>query len=114
MLDTLFAGGLAAFAAQQRTKEIGIRKVLGATANGIVILLSKDFLLLVMIALTISSPLAYYGMNNWLQNFAFRIDIGWNVFVIVGIVSLLVALLTVSFQALKAAWANPVESLRTE
>ena len=114
LISYLGLWGLAAFAAQQRTKEIGIRKVLGATANGIVILLSKDFLLLVMIALAISSPLAYYLMNNWLQNFAFRIDIGWNVFVIVGAVSLFVALLTVSFQALKAAWANPVESLRTE
>jgi len=114
LISCLGLWGLAAFAAQQRTKEIGIRKVLGATANGIVVLLSKDFLLLVMIALAISSPLAYYGMNYWLQNFAFRIEIGWNVFVIVGTVSLLLALLTVSFQALKAAWANPVESLRTE
>lgn len=106
--------GLSTYAAQQRTKEIGIRKVLGASVNAVVMLLSKDFIVLVMIALAIASPVAYYLMNNWLQNFAFHIDINWNVFVIAGIASLIIALITVSFQAIKAGLANPVNSLRNE
>ncbi len=106
--------GLAAFATERRTKEIGIRKVLGATVPSVVGLLSKDFLKLVLIANVIAWPVAYVVMNNWLQDFAYRIAIGWWVFVIAGGLALLIALLTVSFQALKAALANPVEALRYE
>jgi hypothetical protein len=106
--------GLAAFAAEQRTKEIGVRKVLGASAAQLVNLLSKDFVKLVLIANLVAWPLAYFIMKCWLQNFAYRIDIGWQVFVLAGGAAVLIALLTVSSQALKAALANPVESLRYE
>jgi putative ABC transport system permease protein len=113
-LASLGLFGLAALAAVNRTKEIGIRKVLGASLAGIVGLLSKDFLKLVVIALVIASPLAWYFMHKWLQDFAYRINIGWYVFIITGIVALLIALITISFQAVKAAIANPVKSLRAE
>jgi len=106
--------GLAAFATERRTKEIGIRKVLGATVPSVVGLLSKDFLKLVLIANVVAWPVAYVVMNNWLQDFAYRIEIGWWVFALAGGVALVIALLTVSFQALKAALANPVDSLRYE
>lgn len=106
--------GLATFAAEQRIKEIGVRKVLGASVADIVVLLSKEFAGLVVIAIIIAIPTAYYFLNKWLQNFAYRIDISWWVFVLAGMSALLIALLTVSFQAIKAAVANPVESLRTE
>ena len=106
--------GLVTFASEQRTKEIGIRKVLGASVNSIVTLLSKDLLLLVIIASLIAFPVAWYAMHNWLQDFAFRIDISWWVFVAAGMSSLLIAFITVCFQAIKAAMANPVKSLRTE
>ncbi|TAG19388.1 MAG: ABC transporter permease [Cytophagia bacterium] len=106
--------GLATFSAEVRTKEIGIRKVLGASVLGITALLSKDFLKLVLIAIVLASPLAYYTANNWLKNFAYRIHIEWWMFVVSGVIVALIALLTVSYQAIKAALANPVESLKTE
>jgi putative ABC transport system permease protein len=106
--------GLVTFTAEQRTKEIGIRKVLGANVSGIVRLLSKDFLKLVFIAIIISTPLAWWVMNKWLQDFAYRIDISWWMFALAGVVAIGIALFTVSFQAIKAAIANPVESLRSE
>ncbi|MES1222261.1 MAG: ABC transporter permease, partial [Bacteroidota bacterium] len=106
--------GLSIFVVERKVKEIGIRKVLGASIPGIVGLLSKDFLKLVIVAAVIASPLAYYFMYQWLQDFAYRINIGWWVFVASGIVALLIALLTVSVKAIKAAMANPVKSLRTE
>jgi putative ABC transport system permease protein len=106
--------GLAAFTAEQRTKEIGIRKVLGASVQQITSLLSKDFIVLVTIAIVIASPLAWWAMNKWLQDFAYRINIGWWIFVMAGGIAILIALITVSFQSIKAAVANPVKSLRTE
>jgi len=106
--------GLATFIAEQRTKEIGIRKVLGASVQGIVQMLSKDFMKLVAISFVIAAPLAWYFMNKWLQDFAYRISISWWVFVAAGLAALLIALLTVSFQAIRAAISNPVKSLRTE
>jgi putative ABC transport system permease protein len=106
--------GLAAYAAEQRTREIGIRKVLGASVGGIVTLLSRDFLLLVLVAALLFFPLAWWGMHHWLQDFAYRIDIGWEIFALAGMVAVMIALLTVSFQAVRAALANPVNSLRSE
>jgi putative ABC transport system permease protein len=108
----LFA--LSAFIAEQRRKEIGIRKVLGASVSHVSMLLSKDFIKLVLIAMVIASPVAYYFMNKWLEDFAYRISINWWVFALAGLAALLIALFTVSFQAVKAAIANPVTSLRTE
>lgn len=106
--------GLAAFMAEQRRKEIGVRKVLGASIFSIAQMLSLDFLKLVAIALLIAFPIAYFLMENWLQEFAYKISIGWAVFAISGICALTIALLTVSFQAVKAAIVNPIKSLRTE
>jgi ABC-type antimicrobial peptide transport system permease subunit len=106
--------GLAAYTAERRTKEIGIRKVLGATIANVITLLSKDFLKLVAISSLVAFPLAWWMMNKWLQDFAYRIHISLWVFVIAGILAVLIALFTVSFQAVKAAIANPVKSLRTE
>ena len=106
--------GLAAFTTQQRTKEIGIRKILGASVSGIVCLLSKDFLKLVIIANLIAWPIAYYAMNQWLQGFAYRINLSIGTFILSGLIALLIALLTVSYQAIKAARANPVDALRYE
>jgi putative ABC transport system permease protein len=106
--------GLSAFAISQRIKEIGVRKVLGASTNNIVGLLSKDFLKLVGVAAVFAFPIAWYAMNNWLKDFAYRTDIHWWVFIIAGVLAALVAFITVSLQAMKAAVSNPVKSLRTE
>lgn len=106
--------GLVTYMAEQRTKEIGVRKVLGATITNVVTLLSKDFLKLVIISAILAFPVAWWAMHAWLQDFAFRISIEWWVFAIAGFAALLIALVTVSFQAIKAAIANPVKSLRTE
>jgi hypothetical protein len=106
--------GLATFVAEQRTKEIGIRKVLGATVPDIVRMLSKDFLWLVGLAILIASPVAWYFMHRWLQDFAYRIPISWWIYGVAGGCAIGVALVTVSFQAIRAATANPVDSLRTE
>jgi putative ABC transport system permease protein len=106
--------GLAAYATQQRTREIGIRKVLGASATNIVGMLSLDFLKLVLIAALIAFPVAWWAMHTWLQDFAYRVNIGWWVFAIAGISAVIIALATISYQAIKAAFANPVKSLRTE
>ena len=106
--------GLATLTVVRRTREIGIRKVLGASVGSVVRLLSKEFLVLVIIAALIAFPLGWWAMNKWLEDFAYRIHIAWWVFPVAGIAALLIALLTVSFQAIKAALANPVKSLRTE
>jgi len=106
--------GLATFAAEQRIKEIGVRKVLGASVPDIVVLLSKDFAGLVVIAIILAIPISWYFLNKWLQDFAYRINISWWIFVLAGFSALLIAVLAVSFQAIKAAVSNPVKSLRTE
>jgi len=106
--------GLAAFSAERRNKEIGIRKALGASVSGIVQMLSSDFIKLVLIAMFIAFPIAWWAMNKWLQNFVYHIDIQWWIFVFAGMLAILIAALTISFQAIKAAVANPVKSLRAE
>ncbi len=106
--------GLSAFSAEQRTREIGIRKVLGASVTNVAALLSKDFVVLVLVAIVIASPIAWFAMNKWLQSFAYRIPVSWWMFVLAGFIAILIALITVSFQAIKAALMNPVKSLRTE
>ena len=106
--------GLATFTAEARTKEIGIRKVLGASVLSITALLSKDFLKLVLIAIAMASPVAYYFMDSWLQGFAFRVSIEWWYFLMAATLSILIAFLTVGYQAIKAALMNPVKSLKTE
>jgi putative ABC transport system permease protein len=106
--------GLAAYATQQRTREISIRKVLGASEGSIVTMLSKDFLKLVLVSSAIAFPIAWWGMNKWLQDFAYRTNVGWWIFIVAGVAALLIALFTVSSQALKAAFTNPIKNLRTE
>ena len=106
--------GLTLLTVARRTKEIAIRKVNGASISSIVFLLSKQFAFLVLLSNIIAWPIAWYAMNRWLQNFAYRIDIGWWMFVLAGLLALVIALLTVSYQAVKAARANPVNSLRYE
>jgi putative ABC transport system permease protein len=106
--------GLSAYNVLQRTKEIGVRKVLGASVRQLIFLLSKEFLYLVLVALVIAIPLTWWVMHNWLQDFAYRISIQWWVFALAGIMAIGVALVTVGFQALRAALDNPVKSLRTE
>lgn len=106
--------GLAAYIAEQRIKEIGVRKVLGASVESIVALLSKDFLRLVLIAFLIAAPLGWWIMNKWLQSFAYRISLSWWLFVLAGVIAMMIALITVSFQSVKAALTNPLKSLRSE
>ena len=114
LISCLGLFGLASFVAEQRTKEIGVRKILGASISQLWVLLSKDFITLVVIALLIASPVAYYMMGNWLQKFTYRTDISWHVFLIAASGALIITLITVSIQAIRAATANPVDSLRTE
>jgi putative ABC transport system permease protein len=106
--------GLASFTAEQRTKEIGVRKVLGASSRGIVILLTKEFILWVVIANALAWPAAYFIMRNWLQQYAYRTNIAWWLFAAAGGGALVVAMLTVSFQALRAAQTDPVKALKYE
>ncbi len=113
-LSCLGLYGLASFMAVQRIKEVGIRKVLGATTGNIVYLFSKEFIMLIAIAFAIATPIAWYYMNQWLQSYAYRIDVSWLIFLAGGFVAIVIALATISFQAIKAALANPVKSLRTE
>jgi len=113
-LSCLGLYGLASFMAVQRIKEVGIRKVLGASVSGVVYLFSKEFIILITIAFIIASPVAWYFMNQWLQDYVYRINISWWIFIVGGISSIIIALMTVSFQAIKAALANPVKSLKTE
>ena len=105
---------LAAFISEQRTKEIGIRKVLGASVSNIIFTLSKDFIKCIIAANIIAIPVGYYIMNKWLQNFAYRTEMDWWIFASAAVLALLTALITVSFQTVKAAMANPVDSLRNE
>ncbi len=124
-LAALFAGltifisclglfGLATYMAENRIKEIGVRKVLGASVAGITTLLAKDFIKLVLVAFIIASPIAWFSMDKWLGGYGYRIDIGWEVFALSGVLALLIAILTVSYQSIRAAIANPVKSLRSE
>ncbi len=106
--------GLAAFTARQRVKEIGIRKVLGASVSDITTLLSKDFIVLVVISIVIASPVAWWIMHKWLQDFAYRTDVNWWVFALAGLIAIAIAMITISFQSIKAGFANPVNNLRTE
>jgi putative ABC transport system permease protein len=106
--------GLAAFAAQQRVKEIGVRKVLGASVTNITAMLSGDFVKLVLVAIIIATPLAWWGMHRWLQDFAYRTDVAWWIFVVAGLAAIFIALSTVSLQAIRAARQNPVKALRSE
>ncbi|WP_435531834.1 ABC transporter permease [Spirosoma liriopis] len=114
LISCLGLFGLAALTAHQRTKEIGVRKVLGASVASVVALLSKDFVKLVIVAIGIASPLAWYVMNRWLEEFAYKIAMPWWVFVLAGVLATGIALLTVSYQSVKAALLNPVKSLRSE
>jgi len=106
--------GLVMLSIGQRTKEIGIRKVLGAAVSRIVVLISKEFIILISVAFVVGAPVAYYFINKWLQDFAYRIHIGWWMFAAAGILVLVVTLMTISFQAIRAARANPAKSLKTE
>jgi putative ABC transport system permease protein len=114
IISSLGLFGLAAFSAEQRTKEIGVRKVLGASVFSLTRLLSKDFLKLVVVAMVIATPIAWWAMDKWLRAFAYRVPITWWMFALAGLIAMTIALLTVSFQAIRAAVANPVKSLRTE
>src|SRR5258708_2336857 len=113
-LSCLGLYGLASFMAAQRVKEVGIRKVLGASVNNIIMLFSKEFLILIAVAFIIAAPVAWYFMHDWLQDFVYRINISWWIMLLSGLLAVAIALITISFQAIKAALANPVKSLRTE
>ncbi len=114
LISCLGLFGLAAFSAEQRIKEVGIRKVLGAGVPGIVRLLSQDFLKLVVVSLVIATPVAWWAMDKWLQSFAYRVPLSWWMFALAGLLAMVIALFTVSFQAIRAAVANPVKSLRSD
>ena len=114
LLASLGLFGLVSISAEQRTKEIGVRKVLGASFSNLVSILSKDLITLVVLSNFIAWPIAYFFMNKWLLDFAYRIDTSWLVFALSGCIALVIAILTVSWQAIRAATANPVESLRYE
>ena len=114
VISALGLFSLAAFEAEQRSKEFGIRKILGATIASITGLLSKDFVKLICVAIFISIPIAWWAMSKWLQDFAYRISISWWMFAAAGLVAIVIALITISFQAIKAAMANPVRSLKSE
>jgi putative ABC transport system permease protein len=114
LIASLGLFGLAAYSAEQRTKEIGIRKTLGATVSGLVALLSNEFLKLVGLAFVVAAPLAYFAMQRWLEDFAYHIELGPGIFLMAGATALIIALASVSYQAIKAARANPVKSLRYE
>jgi len=114
LISCLGLFGLASFVAEQRTKEIGIRKVLGATVTNLWVMLSRDFVQLVIIALLIAAPIAYYVMSQWIQKFVYRTDISLWIFLAAGSGALIITLITVSFQSIKAALSNPTKSLRTE
>ena len=111
LISCLGLFGLATYTAQVKTKEIGIRKVLGASVASIIQLLSKEFIVLVVAAFVIATPVAWYFMSKWLRDFAYRININWWIFLVTGVLAIIIALLTVGFQAIKAAVANPVKSL---
>ena len=106
--------GLASFMAEQRTKEIGIRKTLGASVGNIILLLSREFTKLVLVATIIAWPIAYFTMNQWLRNFAYRVGIDWWIFIFSAGLTIIIAFLTVSYQSIRAATANPVEALKYE
>lgn len=114
LIASLGVFGLITYAAEQRTREIGIRKVLGASVTGIVAMLSKDFLKLVLVAIVIATPLAWYMMSRWLQNFAYQVKISWTIFVLAAFIAIAITILTVSYRAIRAATANPVNSLKAE
>ena len=113
-ISSLGLFGLAAYVAEQRTKEIGIRKVLGASVSQLWLLLSKDFIVLVLISCIVASAMSFYFLQNWLLKYNYRINIGAGVFIVAAILAIVVTVITISFQAIKAAIANPVKSLRTE
>ena len=106
--------GLAMFTAEQRTKEIGIRKVLGASVGSLFALLSREFVILVLISLLIASPVAWWAMNKWLMNYNYHVNVDWWIFLLAGVAAIVITLITVSFQSIKAALMNPVKSLRSE
>ena len=114
LISCLGLFGMAMYVAEQRTREIGVRKVLGASVAGITALLSRDFLQLVMVSFLLAAPLAWWGMYTWLRNYPYRVEIQWWVFALAGILSAAIAVLTVSWQAIRAAMANPSKSLRSQ
>jgi putative ABC transport system permease protein len=114
IIGSLGLYALASLAMQNRTKEISIRKVLGATEQSLLVLLSRDYVMMILVSLLLSVPITWYLMSNWLQSFQYRVEVGWQVFAMAGGLSLLVALITISYQALKTAWTHPAETLKYE